>query len=95
MARHEELPVPTYSSLEPVYGGGSQLEEAQQRFNRIKEKFVEFYGQPPDIYTRSPGKSMFLLCVIIMLDYSVLIWWFMIYLFYDGINYCYGRIGFS
>ncbi|XP_019181234.1 PREDICTED: galactokinase [Ipomoea nil] len=56
MARHEELPVPTYSSLEPVYGGGSQLEEAQHRFNRIKEKFVEFYGQPPDIYARSPGR---------------------------------------
>lgn len=62
MPRHEELPVPTYSSLEPVYGSGSPLEEAQHRFNRIKSKFVEFYGQPPDFYARSPGELPAFFC---------------------------------
>ncbi|KAL3505609.1 hypothetical protein ACH5RR_030991 [Cinchona calisaya] len=56
MARHEELPVPIYTSLEPVYGGGSQLEEAQLRFKNLKSKFIEFFGHPPDVYARSPGR---------------------------------------
>ncbi|KAH6808587.1 Mevalonate/galactokinase family protein [Perilla frutescens var. frutescens] len=56
MARHEELPVPVYSAIEPVYGTGSQLEEAELRFKNLKSKFVEFFGHPPDIYARSPGR---------------------------------------
>ncbi|KAJ4836089.1 galactokinase [Turnera subulata] len=56
MAKHEELPVPVYSSLEPVYGDGSQLEEAQLRFNTVKSKFQETFGHPPDVYARSPGR---------------------------------------
>ncbi|XP_073138834.1 galactokinase [Henckelia pumila] len=56
MARNEELPVPIFSSLEPVYGTGSQLEEAELRFAKLKSKFVEFFGHPPDIYARSPGR---------------------------------------
>ncbi|PIN10606.1 Galactokinase [Handroanthus impetiginosus] len=56
MASHEELPVPVFTSLEPVYGTGSQLEEAEQRFNKLKSKFVEFFGHSPDIYSRSPGR---------------------------------------
>ncbi|KAK4405451.1 Galactokinase [Sesamum angolense] len=56
MARHEELPVPIFTSLEPVYGTGSQLEEAELRFNKLKSKFIDFFGQPPDIYARSPGR---------------------------------------
>ncbi|PKU78774.1 Galactokinase [Dendrobium catenatum] len=53
---HEELPVPTFSSLEPVYGEGSPLEEAQLRFQWIKAKFVEVFGKEPDVYARSPGR---------------------------------------
>ncbi|KAL0305249.1 UNVERIFIED_CONTAM: Galactokinase [Sesamum angustifolium] len=56
MARHEELPVPIFTSLEPVYGTGSLLEEAELRFNKLKSKFIDFFGQPPDIYARSPGR---------------------------------------
>lgn len=55
MAKSEELPVPIFSSLEPVYGTGSQLEEAELRFAKLKSKFVEFFGHPPVIYARSPG----------------------------------------
>ncbi|KAL6526469.1 galactokinase [Orobanche gracilis] len=56
MARHEEFPVPIFKSLEPVYGAGSQLEEAELRFNKLKSKFIEFFEHTPDIYTRSPGR---------------------------------------
>ncbi|EEF43117.1 galactokinase, putative [Ricinus communis] len=56
MAKHEELPVPLYSSLEPVYGDGSQLEEAQLRFDKLKSKFLEVFGHPPDVFARSPGR---------------------------------------
>lgn len=56
MARHEDLPVPIYSNLDPVYGGGSQLEEAQLRFEKVKSKFIECFGNRPDIYARSPGR---------------------------------------
>lgn len=55
MARYEELPVPIFSSLQPVYGEGSQLEEAQLRFDKLKSKFVEVFGHVPDVYARSPG----------------------------------------
>ncbi|XP_031265863.1 galactokinase-like [Pistacia vera] len=53
---HEELSVPIYASLEPVYGGGSQLEEAQLRLDRLKSKFLEVFGHQPDLYSRSPGR---------------------------------------
>ncbi|XP_051129457.1 galactokinase-like [Andrographis paniculata] len=56
MARPEELPVPIYKSLDPVYGTGSQLEEAELRFHNLKAKFTEFFGQAPDVYARSPGR---------------------------------------
>ncbi|KZV58713.1 galactokinase [Dorcoceras hygrometricum] len=56
MAKNEELPVPIFTSLEPVYGTGSQLEEAELRFAKLKSKFVEFFGHAPDIYARSPGR---------------------------------------
>ncbi|CAI9771113.1 unnamed protein product [Fraxinus pennsylvanica] len=56
MARHENLPVPIYTTLEPVYGTESQLEEAELRFNQLKSKFIEFFGHSPDIYARSPGR---------------------------------------
>lgn len=48
--------MPIFTSLEPVYGTGSQLEEAELRFAKLKSKFVEFFGHPPDIYARSPGR---------------------------------------
>ncbi|KAF4403443.1 hypothetical protein G4B88_008089 [Cannabis sativa] len=56
MAKHEELPIPVYSSLEPVYGDGSQLEEAQLRFDQFKAKFLEIFGHPPHVFARSPGR---------------------------------------
>lgn len=56
MAKHEELPVPIFSTLEPVYGDGSQLEEAQIRFDKLKHKFIEVFGHQPDVYARSPGR---------------------------------------
>ncbi|XWS14228.1 hypothetical protein CRYUN_Cryun36dG0105100 [Craigia yunnanensis] len=56
MAKHDELPIPIYSSLEPVYGEGSQLEEAQLRFDKLKFKFLEVFGHPPDVFARSPGR---------------------------------------
>ncbi|KAK1390371.1 galactokinase-like [Heracleum sosnowskyi] len=53
---HEDLPVPTYSKLEPVYATGSQLEEAELRFDTVKSKFAELFSCSPDIYARSPGR---------------------------------------
>lgn len=55
MAKHEELPIPIYNSLAAVYEQGSQLEEAQLRFDKVKAKFVEVFGQPPEVFARSPG----------------------------------------
>lgn len=57
MAKHEELPIPIYDNLEPVYGAGSALEEAQLRFDIVKSKFVEVFGHHPQIFARSPGSS--------------------------------------
>ena len=57
MAKHEDLPVPIHSFLEPVYGQGSQLEEAQLRFNNLKAKFLQFFGREPQVFARSPGSS--------------------------------------
>ncbi|KAL9249066.1 Galactokinase-like protein [Drosera capensis] len=56
MAKHEELPIPVYASLDPVYGNGSQLEEASLRFDRIKAKFVQLFGRDPEVFARSPGR---------------------------------------
>lgn len=56
MAKHEELPIPVFSSLEPVYGEGSQHEEAQLRFDNFKSKFVQVFGHAPHIFARSPGR---------------------------------------
>ncbi|KAJ6357131.1 hypothetical protein OIU78_005086 [Salix suchowensis] len=56
MAKHEETPVPCYSSLEAVYGDGSQLEEAKLRFDHLKSKFLQVFGHPPDVFARSPGR---------------------------------------
>jgi N-acetylgalactosamine kinase len=55
MAKYEDLPIPVFSSLEPVYGDGSQLEEAQLRFQNLKSKFLEVFGHPPHVFARSPG----------------------------------------
>ncbi|XP_010259220.1 PREDICTED: galactokinase [Nelumbo nucifera] len=56
MAKHEELSIPVYSTLEPVYGDESQLEEAQLRFDKLKAKFLEVFGHQPDVFARSPGR---------------------------------------
>ncbi|KAH9765395.1 Galactokinase [Citrus sinensis] len=56
MARHEELPVPTFWSLQAVYGEGLQLEEAERRFDNLNSKFIQVFAQPPDVYARSPGR---------------------------------------
>jgi hypothetical protein len=54
----KEVAIPVYGSLEPVYGEGSQLEEAQLRFDRLKAKFVELYEQEPELFARSPGNQL-------------------------------------
>lgn len=59
MAKHEELPVPVFETLEPVYGGGSELEEAQHRFNNLKSKFLSIFGHNPQLMARSPGSVLF------------------------------------
>ncbi|NP_001284475.1 galactokinase [Cucumis melo] len=56
MAKHEDLPIPVFSSLDPVYGDGSQLEEARLRFDHLKAKFLQVFGHPPDVFARSPGR---------------------------------------
>lgn len=57
MAIHEEPPVPVFETLEPVYGGGSHLEEAQLRFDNLKSKFLKIFGHHPQLFARSPGPS--------------------------------------
>ncbi|KAI9119036.1 hypothetical protein K1719_009711 [Acacia pycnantha] len=52
---HEEFPVPVYDTLEPIYGEGSQLQEAQIRFEKLKSKFLAIFCQPPQVFARSPG----------------------------------------
>ncbi|XP_040991123.1 galactokinase [Juglans microcarpa x Juglans regia] len=54
--QHDGLPIPVFSSLEPVYGDGSPLEEAQLRFDNLKSKFLEVFGHPPHVFARSPGR---------------------------------------
>ncbi|CAN6468975.1 unnamed protein product [Victoria cruziana] len=53
---HEELPVPMFTTLEPVYGEGSLSDEAYVRFDRLKSKFSELYGCQPDVFARAPGR---------------------------------------
>jgi len=60
---HEDLPIPTFSSLDPVYGDGSPLEEAQLRIQALKSKFAELFGDQPDLFARSPGS--YILVVLI------------------------------
>ncbi|XP_061369261.1 galactokinase-like isoform X2 [Gastrolobium bilobum] len=56
MAKHEDLPVPIYDTLDPVYGVGTDKEEAERRFDELKSKFVELFGEPPEVIGRSPGR---------------------------------------
>lgn len=56
MAEQEEVAVPIFSSLEHVYGEGSQLEEATRRFDVLKAKFNQVFGATPQLFARSPGK---------------------------------------
>ncbi|XP_010546963.1 PREDICTED: galactokinase [Tarenaya hassleriana] len=56
MAKHEESAVPIFSSLDPVYGEGSHLAEAQRRFDVLKAKFNEVFGDSPQVFARSPGR---------------------------------------
>ncbi|KAB5544628.1 hypothetical protein DKX38_012740 [Salix brachista] len=56
MERHEETPIPCFSSLEAVYGDESQLREAKIRFDHLKSKFLQIFGHPPDVFARSPGR---------------------------------------
>ncbi|CAL0325433.1 unnamed protein product [Lupinus luteus] len=56
MAKNEELPIPIYNNLEPVYGDGSQLEEAKLRFDNLKSKFLQVFGHSPQLFARSPGR---------------------------------------
>lgn len=63
MAKHEELPIPIFSTIEPVYGDGIQLTEAQQRFDVLKSKFEQVFGHQPDLFTRSPGMCFFVLLI--------------------------------
>ncbi|CAN1190397.1 GAL1 [Linum perenne] len=55
-ASHDELPVPVFYCLDLVYGDGSQLEEAQLRFDNLKSKFLQLFGHSPDLFARSPGR---------------------------------------
>ena len=73
MAKHEELPIPINNNLEPVYGGGSALEEAQLRFDNLKSKFVEIFGHHPQIFARSPGSSLSLSISKFSISFSLLI----------------------
>jgi hypothetical protein len=51
--------IPTLSSLEPVYGEGSQLDEARLRFARLGNRFEAVNGARPALFARSPGRCLF------------------------------------
>ncbi|XP_077231970.1 mevalonate/galactokinase family protein [Tasmannia lanceolata] len=53
---HDELPIPIFSSLEPVYGQGSLSDEARLRFHHLKSKFLHLFGHQPHLFARSPGR---------------------------------------
>ncbi|CAM0877691.1 unnamed protein product [Alopecurus aequalis] len=48
--------VPTLTSLEPVYGAGSPLDEARLRFDRLGDRFRDLYAARPALFARSPGR---------------------------------------
>lgn len=52
--------IPMLSSLEPVYGAGSQLDEARLRFSRLGDRFKAIYGAVPALFARSPGRCQFI-----------------------------------
>ncbi|CAK9254693.1 unnamed protein product [Sphagnum jensenii] len=52
----EEDTIPVFTSLSDVYEEGPQLEVAKARYNKLKHKFVELYGQEPEIFARAPGR---------------------------------------
>ncbi|CAN1778648.1 GAL1 [Linum perenne] len=56
--QHDELTVPFYSSLDSVYSGGGsdEVKEAKVRLEELKAKFIKVFGNPPDVYSRSPGR---------------------------------------
>ncbi|KAH0881414.1 hypothetical protein HID58_068808, partial [Brassica napus] len=56
MAKQEEVTVPIFTSLDPVYGEGSQLQEANSRFDALKSKFNQAFGASPQLFARSPGR---------------------------------------
>ncbi|KFK38119.1 hypothetical protein AALP_AA3G072000 [Arabis alpina] len=56
MANKEEVTVPIYSSLNHIYGEGSQLDEATRRFDVLKAKFDQVFGTTPQLFARSPGR---------------------------------------
>ncbi|CAF2126516.1 unnamed protein product [Brassica napus] len=56
MAKQEEVTVPIFSSLESVYGEGSQLQEAKTRFHVLTAKFNQLFGATPQLFARSPGR---------------------------------------
>jgi len=53
MAKHEELPIPVFLSLELVYDNSSQVEEAQLRFDNFKSKFVQVFGHAPHVFAHA------------------------------------------
>ncbi|CAM6084485.1 unnamed protein product [Calypogeia fissa] len=48
--------VPTYTSLEDVYGEGAGLVAAESRYKNLREKFLEIYEHEPELYARAPGR---------------------------------------
>ena len=68
MAKQEEVSVPIFSSLEPVYGEGSQLDEAKTRFDVLKSKFNQVFDASPQLFARSPGNNEILLILLFCLS---------------------------
>ncbi|KAK4261081.1 hypothetical protein QN277_004131 [Acacia crassicarpa] len=56
MAKHEDLAVPIFDSLELVYGRGYLLEEGRLHFDNLKSKFQKVFRHPPEVFARSPGR---------------------------------------
>lgn len=68
MAKQEEVTVPIFTSLDPVYGGeGSQLQEAKSRFDALKSKFNQTFGASPELFARSPGTETLVSILFILL----------------------------
>lgn len=44
-----------HAQLTPPAVSGAETEGARRRYEAIKERFVERFGQAPEIYARSPG----------------------------------------